>query len=86
MDSKKYSYRIFLTILVYFLISYIFAKYNPEITKIYFNEVFVNLNDVVRKDSGTGTFSIIEKMPNVIYSLFNDGTLEFSFKTNFIII
>ena len=85
MDSKKYSYRIFLTILVYFLISYIFAKYNPEITKIYFNEVFVNLNDVVRKDPGTGTFSIIEKMPNVIYSLFNDGTLEFSFKTNFII-
>ena len=85
MDSKKYSYRIFLTILVYFLISYIFAKYNPEITKIYFNEVFVNLNDVVRKDSGTGTFSIIEKMPNIIYSFFNDGTLEFSFKTNFII-
>ena len=85
MDSKKYSYRIFLTILVYFLISYIFAKYNPEITKIYFNEVFVNLNDVVRKEPGTGTFSIIEKMPNVIYSLFNDGTLEFSFKTNFII-
>ena len=85
MDSKKYSYRIFLTILIYFLISYIFAKYNPEITKIYFNEVFVNLNDVVRKDSGTGTFSIIEKMPNIIYSFFNDGTLEFSFKTNFII-
>ena len=84
MDSKKYSYRIFLTILIYFLISYIFAKYNPEITKIYFNEVFVNLNDVVRKDSGTGTFSIIEKMPNVIYSLFNDGNLEFSFKTNII--
>ena len=84
MDSKKYSYRIFLTILVYFLISYIFAKYNPEITKIYFNEVFVNLNDVVRKDPGTGTFSIIEKMPNIIYSFFNDGNLEFSFKTNII--
>ena len=84
MDSKKYSYRIFLTILIYFLISYIFAKYNPEITKIYFNEVFVNLNEVIRKESGTGIFSIIEKMPNVIYSFFNDGNLEFSFKTNII--
>ena len=84
MDSKKYSYRIFLTILIYFLISYIFAKYNPEITKIYFNEVFVNLNEVIRKEPGTGIFSIIEKMPNVIYSFFNDGNLEFSFKTNII--
>ena len=85
MDSKKYSFRIFLTILAYFLTSYIFAQYNPEITKIYFNEVFVNLNEVIRKESGTGIFSIIEKMPNVIYSFFNDGSLEFSFKTNIIL-
>ena len=84
MDFKKYSFRIFLTILAYFLTSYIFAKYNPEITKIYFNEVFVNLNEVIRKEPGTGIFSIIEKMPNVIYSFFNDGNLEFSFKTNII--